>query len=152
MNINFKKSLGHLFHNINLKMRKKLDRKIRKFGLASSHQFGVLILLSKSDFLTQKQISDATLGDEPSTTRMISRLIKNDFVQKQKNQNDKREQLVSLSENGKILLGKLMPLAIEGNREIENLLTEEEHKTLLTILNKLNDGMVQDNDKDNKVI
>lgn len=139
--INFKESLGHLFHSISLKMRKNLDKKIRKLGLTSSHQFGVLLLLSKSDSMTQKQIADATLGDEPTTTRMISRLIKNDFVKKQKNQNDKREQLVSLSENGKILLGKLMPLAIEGNREIENLLTEEEHKTLLTILNKLNDGM-----------
>jgi len=139
--ISFKESLGHLLHIVHLKMRKKLDKKIKEFGLTSSHQFGVLLLLSKAGSLTQKQISDATLGDEPNTTRMISKLIKNDFVQKHKNQNDKREQLVSLSKNGKILLDKLIPLAIENNREIENLLTEEEYKTLLTILNKLNNGL-----------
>lgn len=51
------------------------------------------------------------------------------------------KELVSLSENGKVLLGKLMPFAIEGNREIEKLLTNEEHKTLLTILNKLNESI-----------
>lgn len=140
-NANLKKSLGHLFHKIALKMRKKLDRKIKKFGLISSHQFGVLLLLSHRASMTQRQISDATLGDEPSTARMIARMIKNDFVQKKKNPNDKREQLVSLNENGKTLLGKLMPLSIEGSREIENLLTEEELQILLTILNKINDGM-----------
>ena len=140
-NINFKESLGHLFHSINLKMRKKLDKRVREHGLTSSHQFGILLLLSKVGSLTQKQIADATLGDEPTTARIISKLIKNDFVNKQTNPNDKREQLVSLSENGKVLLGKLMPFAIAGNREIEKLLTKEEHKTLLTILNKLNESI-----------
>jgi DNA-binding MarR family transcriptional regulator len=139
--INLKESLGHLFHIIYLKMRKKLDKKIKEFGLTSSHQFGVLLLLLKAGSLTQKQISDATLGDEPNTTRMISTLIKNDFVKKQQNQKDKREQLVSLTENGKILLAKLIPLAMEDNKAVENLITEEEYKTLLFILNKLNDGM-----------
>lgn len=138
-NTNLTKSLGHLFHSINLKMRKKLDKKTRAFGLTSSHQFGVLLLLSKSGSLTQKEIATATLGDEPTTTRMIARLIKNDFVKKQKNPEDKREQLVSLTKNGEILLDKLTPLAMEGNREIEQLLTKEEHKTLLYILNKIND-------------
>ena len=139
--INLKESLGHLFHIIYLKMRKKLDKKIKVFGLTSSHQFGVLLLLSKAGSLTQKQISDATLGDEPNTTRMISTLIQNDFVKKQQNPNDKREQLVSLTENGKILLAKLIPLAMEDNKAIESLITEEEYKTLLVILNKINDGM-----------
>ncbi len=140
-NINYKESLGHLFHIINLKMRKKLDKNVREFGLASSHQFGVLLLLSKSDLLTQKQIADATFGDEPTTTRMISRLIKNDFIKKEKNPEDKREQLVSLTKNGEVLLSKLVPLAIEGNKEIESLITKKEYKNLLYILNKLNDDM-----------
>lgn len=140
-NINLKESLGHLFNSIYLKMRKKLDHKIKIFGLTSSHQFGVLLLLSKVDSLTQKEISDATIGNEPNTARMISTLVNKGFVKKQQNQNDKREQLVSLSENGKYLLGKLMPMAIEDNKAVENLITEEEYKTLLSILNKINDGM-----------
>ncbi len=140
-NINFKESLGHLFHNINIKMRKKLDQKTREFGLTSSHQFGVLLLLSKLDILTQKQIADAVFGDEPTTARMIARLIKNDLVKKEKNPNDKREQLVSLTANGDILLSKLLPLAIEGNKEIESLITKQEHEILLYILNKINDGI-----------
>ena len=139
--INLKKSLGHLFHIINLKMRKKLDKDIKEFGLISSHQFGVLLLLSKTDFLTQKQISDYTLGDEPSTTRMISRLIKNDLVKKQKNPLDKREQLVSLTDHGKELLDRLTPLAMKGNEKIESLITQQEYKTLLAILNKINNAI-----------
>ena len=139
--INLKQSLGHLFHIINLKMRKKLDKEIKEFGLVSSHQFGILLLLSKTDFLTQKQISDYTLGDEPSTTRIISRLIKNDFVKKEKNPLDKREQLVSLTNNGQTLLSKLTPLAMRANEDIESLISKQEHKILLSILNKINDGI-----------
>lgn len=143
-NLNLKKSLGHLFHTINLKMRKKLDKQTRKFGLTSSHQFGILLLLSKSNFLTQKQIANATLGDEPTTTRIISKLIKNNFVKKEKNPNDKREQLVSLTKNGEILLNQLTPLAVEGNREIESLITKEEYRVLLAILDKINNGIEEE--------
>ncbi len=139
--INLKQSLGHLFHIIHLKMRKNLDKEIREFGLASSHQFGVLLLLSKTDALTQKEISDYTLGDEPSTTRMIARLIKNNLVKKQKNPQDKREQLVSLTSEGQKLLKQITPLAMTNNKKIESLLTKEEYQMLLYLLNKVNDGI-----------
>lgn len=140
-NIQLNASLGHLFHIINLKMRKKLEKKVRAYDLTSSHQFGVLLLLSKNDLLTQKQIADYTLGDEPTTTRMISRLIKKGLVQKQKNPQDNREQLVSLTKEGKELLAKVTPHAMEINQSINELITQEEHETLLRILNKINEGM-----------
>ena len=84
--INFKESLGHLFHIIHLKMRKRLDCDIKDFDV-TAHQFGILHLLLKNDVMTQKSIADMTFGDEPTTTRVISKLIKKDLAQKQKNPN-----------------------------------------------------------------
>ncbi len=139
-NIQLGKSLGHLFHFINLNMRKKLDKDIRELGLTSSHQFGVLLLLSKSN-LSQKEISDSTLADEPSTTRMLERMIKKKLISKKKSDKDKRKQIVFITNKGKELLKKAMPLANEGNKKIENILSSDELENLFTILNKIKDGI-----------
>ncbi len=85
--LKFNQSLGHLFHNINLNMRKKLEKDVREFGLSSAHQFGVLLLLSKKS-MSQKEISDATLADEPSTTRMLDRMIKKEVIAKKRSDED----------------------------------------------------------------
>ena len=139
-NINLRQSLGHLFHFINLNMRKKLDKAIRNLGLTSSHQFGVLLLLSNSN-LSQKEISDATLADEPSTTRMLAKMIKKEIIAKKKSDKDKRKQIVYITNKGKELLNKVLPLANEGNKNIEKLLTIDELKQLFILLHKIKDGM-----------
>lgn len=137
--ITYKASLGYLFHSINLKMRTQLAIKFEKYKLDSPHQFGMLLLLSKVDNMTQKQISDVTLGDEANTTRLLGKLIKKELIKKHKNPQDKREQLVTLRPKGKELLEELVPHAIAENKIVENILTKEEYKSLIHILNKIND-------------
>lgn len=139
--IQYKASLGHLFHSINLKMRTRLEIKFAKYKLDSPHQFGMLLLLSKVATMTQKKISDATLGDEANTTRLLGKLIKKELIEKHKNPLDKREQLVTLRPKGKELLEKLAPHAMAENKKVENILTKEEHKSLMHILNKINDTL-----------
>lgn len=139
-NIKFGQSLGHLFHIINLNMRKKLEKDIRGFGFTSSHQFGVLLLLSKKN-LSQKEISDKTLADEPSTTRMLDRMIKKEIIGKRKSEDDKRKQVVYITEQGMELLNKILPIVQQNNVEIENLLNPDELKHLFIVLNKINSNM-----------
>lgn len=141
-NIIFKKSLGHLFHSINLNMRKKLEKDIKVFGLTSAHHFAVLLLLSKKN-LSQKEISDATLADEPSTTRMLDRMMKKEIIGKRKNTEDKRKQVVYASDKGLELLEKILPIVEQNNQYIENLLDKKELKELFKTLNKINDALIK---------
>lgn len=133
---NLNTSLGHLFHNINLNMRKKLEKEIRKLGLSSSHQFGVLLLLSR-DSLSQKEISDLTCADEPTTTRMINRMIDKNLVGKKRSDKDKRKQVVFITSLGEEVLSKALPISEKINQEVASLLESEEQKELLIILNKI---------------
>lgn len=144
--LKFKHSLGHLFHNINLNMRKRLEKEIKDFGFTSGHQFGVLLLLSKKN-LSQKEISDATLADEPSTTRMLDRMIKKQIIGKRRSTEDKRKQVVYITDEGLELLHKILPVVKRNNAYVEDLLEEEELKQLYKILNKINNKM-----KDNKEV
>lgn len=133
---NLNTSLGHLFHNINLNMRKKLEKEIRELGLSSSHQFGVLLLLSR-DSLSQKEISDLTCADEPTTTRMINRMIDKNLVGKKRSDKDKRKQVVFITSFGEEVLSKALPISEKINQEVASLLEKEEQKELLIILNKI---------------
>lgn len=139
-NIKLEQSLGHLFHIINLNMRKKLEKDIRGFGFTSSHQFGVLLLLSRQN-LSQKEISDATLADEPSTTRMLDRMIKKEIISKRKSDTDKRKQIVYITDKGSELLYKILPIVKENNKDVENILDSNELEQLFNILNKINSNM-----------
>ncbi|MCD6136493.1 winged helix-turn-helix transcriptional regulator [Candidatus Bipolaricaulota bacterium] len=139
-NIEFKQSLGHLFHIINLNMRKKLEKDLKDFGFSSSHQFAVLLLLSKQS-LSQKEISDVTLADEPSTTRMLDRMIKKEIIGKKRSTEDKRKQVVYITDKGLNLLKNIMPIVEQNNKNVETLIDEEELEQLFTILNKINNRM-----------
>ena len=134
------KSLGYLFHNINLTMRKRLEKEIAGFDLATSHQFGVLLLLSKKN-MSQKEISNATLADEPSTTRMLDRMIKKNLIAKQRSEEDKRKQVVYIKEEGKKLLEQVMPIVAKNNNYVANLLEEDELEVLFKLLNKINNNI-----------
>ncbi|CAA6812675.1 MAG: Unknown protein [uncultured Sulfurovum sp.] len=135
-NIKLNESVGHLFHIINLNMRKRLEKEIKAFGLSSSHQFGVLLLLSKNT-MSQKEISEATLADEPSTTRMLDRMIKKELINKRRSDEDKRKQVVYITEEGQALLMKILPIVATHNEEIASILEEEERKELFRLLQKI---------------
>jgi DNA-binding MarR family transcriptional regulator len=117
-------------------MRKNLENDIKKFGFTSAHQFGVLLLLSKTN-LSQKQISDATLADESSTTRMLDRMIKKDIIDKKRSQDDKRKYTVNITKKGQKLLDKITPIVNKHNTIIENMITKDELKQLLNTLSKI---------------
>lgn len=135
-NFILKESSGHLFHLISLNLRKKLEKEIVHLGLTSSHQFGVLLLLSKNS-MSQKEISDMSLADEPTASRMLNRMIKNNLITKKRSKDDKRKQVVYLTDKGKELLDKVLPIVQKINQEIKDLLLDEEYNQLLRILNKI---------------
>ena len=141
--LKFQHSLGHLFHMINLNMRKKLEKEIKDFGFTSGHQFGVLLLLSKKN-MSQKEISDVTLADEPSTTRMLDRMIKKEIIGKRRSTEDKRKQVVYITDEGMALLNQILPVVKQNNAYVEEILEEDELNQLYKILNKIN-NTVQDN-------
>ena len=138
--IDFEKSAGHLFHIISLKIRKKLEKRLRDFGVTSAHQFGMLLLLSHKN-MSQKEISDLTLADEPSTTRMLNRMIKKQIIGKRRSVEDRRKQVVYITEEGNELLTRILPIVKQNDASIEEILEEKELEQLYTLLNKINNAL-----------
>lgn len=103
-----------IFNRMLLKNFKEVDHPI------TTEQYGILVRLWDSDGKSQQNICDSTGKDKPSITRIIDNLEKSGFVKRECCPNDRRKNLIYLTDKGK----ELMDLSTEiGLRTLDELLT-----------------------------
>ena len=127
---------GRIFHSISSKLIKKLEKEGKEFGLTTSNQFGILIVLSDGP-KSQKEIANKVFSDEPTTTRTLERMIKNDLVVKQRSTEDKRKQIVQMTNKGEKLLNNVFPIVLKANKEIKDLLEDDEYRQFIKTMKKI---------------
>ncbi|MDO5636939.1 MAG: MarR family transcriptional regulator [Myroides sp.] len=64
-------------------------------------QWSILAVLWKSDGCSQQFIADSTCRDKPSVTRLIDNLVKEGYVIRKNDENDRRLNLIYLTDKGK---------------------------------------------------
>jgi DNA-binding MarR family transcriptional regulator len=109
---------------------------IKEGGLTVS-QFSVLEVLYHKGALKVQDIIEKTLSTGGNMTVVIENLVKDDLVMRFKDPEDKRVNLISITDKGKALIDSIFPNHIENINEIFNVLTEEEKKSLIAISKKL---------------
>lgn len=107
----FREELDVIFPIINGKVSMAINRKMyrnfRKVGLEiTPEQWTVLSFLWKEDGVSQQKLCDATFKDKPSMTRLIDNLVKQNLVYRYTSPNDRRSNLVFLTERGKSIKAK----------------------------------------------
>lgn len=92
---------------VSMAINRKMYRNFRKEGLdITPEQWTVLSFLWKEDGVTQQKLCDATFKDKPSMTRLIDNLVKQNLVYRNTAPNDRRSNLVFLTEEGKAIRTK----------------------------------------------
>ena len=114
LNNQFKK--GELYSFITGKASTAISRRLQKnFKDASVditiEQWSVLYHLWKAEGQSQQQLCDATFRDKPSITRLVDNLEKSKLVKRVSSKNDRRSNLIFLTNEGKILEEKTMEIA-----------------------------------------
>ena len=127
---------GRMFHSISSKLVKRLEKEGKEFGLTTSNQFGILLLLSNGT-MSQKEIATKTFSDEPTTTRTLERMIKNNLVEKKRSTLDKRKQIVQMTTKGEKLFKNIFPIVLDINKEIKEMLEEEEYNQFIKTMKKI---------------
>lgn len=100
-------------------------------------QWSVLAKLYCEDGLYQKQIADCLLKDKPTVTRILDLLEKRNFIIRISDDKDRRKYKIYLTQQGKDLVQKLLPIAIELEARTKKNLSLEEIDTLKELLNKI---------------
>jgi len=130
------KAPGRMFHSISSKLMKRLEKEGKEFGLTTSNQFGILVILSNGS-MSQKEIANKTFSDEPTTTRTLERMIKNNLIIKKRSTEDKRKQIVQMTSKGEELLENIFPIVLNINKEIKDILEEDEFNQFIKTMQKI---------------
>lgn len=120
-----------------------LEPFFRSHGLQLG-EFDVLATLRRSGApysLGPTQLFEALMISSGGMTNRLDRLEKSGLIVRAPNPEDRRGTLVSLTEKGRELIDRLVPLHVENEARILSTLSREEQETLSELLGKLLEGL-----------
>jgi len=131
-------SLGYIINRTALRLKQELYQTFKTKGYnITPEQWAVLNRLWEQEGLSQVELADKTFKDKPNVTRMLDVLEKRNFIFRQRDETDRRAFKVYLTEDGKRLKEKLIPLAIEVLERGQENLTNEDIEYLRIKLNTI---------------
>lgn len=92
------------------------DQKLKRVGLRIT-QFSILSLIATDSKKTMITIAEELLMDRTTLTRGLSILLKNGLIEQAKD-NDSRKKIMKLTDKGKRILDKAIPLWLEAEHQI----------------------------------
>ncbi|WP_428312951.1 MarR family winged helix-turn-helix transcriptional regulator [Hydrocarboniphaga sp.] len=135
---------GFLIHDVSRLRRTVYDQRLKSLGITRS-QWWVLANLSRHDGEGYMQIELARLLDVGKVTLggLIDRLESAGFVTRQPDKVDRRSKRVLISAKGKLLITRLEKVSKVVNAEIMDGITEKEEDTLIRLLAKMKQNLIQ---------
>ncbi|PKA83396.1 DNA-binding MarR family transcriptional regulator [Ulvibacter sp. MAR_2010_11] len=97
----------------------------------------ILLFLDRYPELSQKEIAELIFRDNASMTRMINIMVKNKYLNRSINEQDRRRFHLVMTPKGKEVLTKLPPIIVNNRAQSLMGISEEEQFQLKTILKKI---------------
>ncbi len=97
----------------------------------------VLLYVIKQPQLSQSEIGSLTFKDNASVTRMIELLIKNNYLSRYINQEDRRTYNILPTHKGKVAVKKIMEITELNRKRVLKNITNKELEQTKRLLNKL---------------
>jgi DNA-binding MarR family transcriptional regulator len=137
---------GELYSVINAmaaaSVARRMQKNFRNAGLdITIEQWSVLYHLWKEDGLSQQELCNRTYRDKPSITRLIDNLEKLKLVKRVASQNDRRVNMVCLTEAAQSLQQTTIDLANQTMHEALDGITKEEIETVKKVLQRVFDNL-----------
>lgn len=131
-----------------------LERTVRQFRKYSQQEFAkrgidmtgeqwvVLKRIGEQEGLKQREIADMTYKDPASVTRILDILEKKKLIYRAPVENDRRTYALFLTKQGRTLIEKLTPIAVEIRSKGVEGMSEKELQQLKKLLNKVYENFV----------
>ncbi|MDO5028769.1 MAG: MarR family transcriptional regulator [Bacillota bacterium] len=129
------KILIGLHKNVNT-IDKKTMRLVKENGLTLS-QFMVLEALYSKGDMTVGQVRDKILSSVGTIPLIVNNLVKLNYIKRLEDESDRRIRILSLTDEGREIIEKVLPKNIKLIKESMNVLNNEEKEQLLYLLKKL---------------
>ncbi len=137
---------GELYSVINgmasTAVARSLQKNFRNAGLdITIEQWTILYHLWKEDCLSQQELCNRTYRDKPSITRLIDNLERQKLLKRASHKNDRRINLVCLTDAGRALQDVTLALANETMDEALQDVKREDIETVKKVLQKVYDNL-----------
>lgn len=111
MNFSLDDSIGFLLHRTDTRAKNELMQTLKPFDV-TPEQWGSLNRLWEQDGIPQKELAARIFKDQPTTARILKKMESKGLVTRQVDPDDRRVYLVFLTDKGRDLKEKLIPLAV----------------------------------------
>lgn len=123
---------------------RRLQKNFRENGIEITiEQWSILYHLWKEDGISQQQLCDASFRDKPSITRLVDNLEKINLVKRVASVNDRRINMIYLTEEARQLQDKLMELANQTLNEALEGVTNGQIEIAKEVLQKVYDNLAK---------
>jgi MarR family transcriptional regulator, organic hydroperoxide resistance regulator len=136
------RALPFLIHACYQQLRSVTYKEFLGHGLElTPEQWIVLVQLWRKDGQSQSALSELTLRDRPTMSRILDTMEKGGLVERTLDEHDARSRLIRLTRAGKALQPKLVPVAKQLVARLEADIPERDleitHRTLARMLENL---------------
>ncbi|MDX2047931.1 MAG: MarR family transcriptional regulator [Chitinophagaceae bacterium] len=123
-------------------MARRLQKNFKQNGIEITiEQWSVLYHLWKQDGMSQQELCNATFRDKPSITRLVDNLEKLKLVKRVASKEDRRMNMIYLTDTAKKLQEQTMELAgLTLNEALEGV-TADEIEVCKSVLQKVYDNL-----------
>lgn len=144
MNFDMNESLGFVLNRTALASKAAFGKEIKAYDI-SPEQWSVIYRVLETPGISQKAISDSTYKDQGNLTRMIDKLVKNDFLVKKHNEKNRREIQLFPAKKSIDLSKNIIAHSVKHNEKMLDNFTDSETKQLFSLLEKIHHNL---NNKD----
>jgi DNA-binding MarR family transcriptional regulator len=113
---------------------------LARHGLSIA-EWRVLAVLASNGGQRQIDLADLTSTEASTLSRLVSRLIRVGLVTRTRSANSNREVVVKLSPKGSVLVGRLIPIALDYEQAAIGNLSAQELAVLKRCLRRVYDNM-----------
>jgi DNA-binding MarR family transcriptional regulator len=126
-------SLAFNINRVALLLRRELIRALSEYNMPPEQWTIMATLWSTGKPLIQKEITELTLSDRHTVSRMIARLEKNGWIEKVQSEKDGRSTLIKPKPGGLALKNEVYKKLSSHTREIQKSIPQKEKDQLLPI-------------------
>lgn len=130
------RSFGWLINVVANDAAKKLDTELKKHGLTIA-LWPPLMCLWEAEGVTQREIAQKSKVENSTTTRTLDKLENLGLVERQVDPNSRRSFRIYLTDEGRALREKLLPIPVGINQDILSSLESKERDELIRLMQKL---------------
>ncbi len=125
-------------------LARRLQKNFKQAGIeVTIEQWSVLYHLWKEDGLSQQDLCNQSFRDKPSITRLVDNLEKLKLVKRVPSKDDRRINLIYLTEAAKTLQEQTMDMANQTLNEALDGVSKEDIELCKAVLQKVHDNLAQ---------